>query len=247
MERALVRLCASPCERTSFPTRAAIAVAASRIPVRSASGQSWHPRKVRRRAAHPLCCTLFPSSLPSSRSFNVIFLRVVSAHVHIIYGVCARECLCVEGGDSPGKAKSCAAGGRSGRQERYLVPASEALPPPPVSIRRTRLPRRQPKAYNLKPNTRALNPKPVFSIRRTRIAATSTGHSQVIGVEQLLEFERKGHIKTDAVLRSLAEADAIHSAVTGEYLRRRKEAYVQKTRLFAMEDEDEELYQRYKF
>ena len=65
-------------------------------------------------------------------------------------------------------------------------------------------------------------------------------------MEQLLEFERKGHIKTDAVLRSQAEADAIHAAVTGEYLRRRKEAYVQKTRLFAMEDEDEELYQRYK-
>jgi len=74
--------------------------------------------------------------------------------------------------------------------------------------------------------------------------AATKARTQAIGVEQLLEFERKGHIKTDAVLRSQAEADAMHAAVMDEYLRRRKEAYVQKTRLFAVEDEDDELYQR---
>ena len=44
-----------------------------------------------------------------------------------------------------------------------------------------------------------------------------------IGIEQLLEFERKGHIKTESILRSKADADAMFSAVTGEYMRRRLE------------------------
>ena len=59
-----------------------------------------------------------------------------------------------------------------------------------------------------------------------------------------MEFERKGHTKTEALLGSKADADAIHAAVMSEYLLRRKEAYVQKMRLFAVEDGDDDLYQQ---
>ncbi len=59
-----------------------------------------------------------------------------------------------------------------------------------------------------------------------------------------MEFERKGHTKTEALLGSKADADAIHAAVMSEYLLRRKEAYVQKIRLFAVEDGDDDLYQQ---
>ena len=58
-----------------------------------------------------------------------------------------------------------------------------------------------------------------------------------------MEFERKGHTKTEALLGSKADADAIHAAVMSEYLLRRKEAYVQKIRLFAVEDGNDDLYQ----
>ena len=79
--------------------------------------------------------------------------------------------------------------------------------------------------------------------RAARTAAEAPGSQGGLNLQQLLDFERKGHIKTEAVAPA-AESEALGAAVRAEYMRRRKEAYVQKIRLFAAEDEDDALYQR---
>ena len=72
----------------------------------------------------------------------------------------------------------------------------------------------------------------------------NAGSGPRLGLQQLLDFERKGHIKLQDMLPSPEDADRMHLAVSREYMRRRKEAYVQKVRLFAAEDEDDDLYQQ---
>ena len=73
---------------------------------------------------------------------------------------------------------------------------------------------------------------------------TAAKPCQGVGLQQQLDFERKGHIKLQGIIPSQADAEEMRAAVSREYMRRRKEAYVQKIRLFAAEDEDEDLYRQ---
>jgi hypothetical protein len=56
------------------------------------------------------------------------------------------------------------------------------------------------------------------------MAATSKAETtHGLGLRQLLDFERKGHIKTEATIPTKAQADELYAAVNAEYMRRRKE------------------------
>jgi len=88
--------------------------------------------------------------------------------------------------------------------------------------------------------TRALCTRGAAKVTMAKAGATGPP----LGLQELLDFERKGHIKLQDMLPSPKDADRMRLAVSREYMRRRKEAYVQKVRLFAAEDEDEALYKQ---
>ena len=59
----------------------------------------------------------------------------------------------------------------------------------------------------------------------TKPSAGGDAQREILGVEQLLAFERKGHIKVEACVAK-DETEKLFAAVFAEYMRRRKEVCV---------------------